>query len=115
VFFQVSHFYHPFPLNPQALHELSAVVAFIILILQMEVLRMRWLSFAKALQCVHAVRVKVLVPSPTTLSSPSSCFGAEIRFPHTWKRNALFCLTVFWFRGFAWGLLLVFLLLLLVF
>lgn len=49
-FFQVSHFYHPFPLNLQALHKLSVIVAIIILILQMEVLKMRWLSFAKDLR-----------------------------------------------------------------
>ena len=49
-FFQVSHFYHPFPPNLQALLKLSVIVAIIILILQMEVLRMRWLSSAKDLQ-----------------------------------------------------------------
>lgn len=49
VFFQVSYFYHTLPLNLQALHKLSVIVAIVILILQVEVLRTSWLSFAKDL------------------------------------------------------------------
>lgn len=61
-FSRYQHFYHPFPLHLQALHKLSAIVAIIIFILQMEVLRTRWLSFAKALRWVPAATVKVFVP-----------------------------------------------------
>lgn len=101
-FFWLPHFCHPFPLNLHTLHKLSVVVAIIILILLVEVLRTRWLSFAKHLWWVRAVTVEVSVPSPSTLSSPSLCVGAEIRFSCAWKRNVLFHSTIFLFQGFVW-------------
>lgn len=110
VFFQVSRFHHPFPLNLQALHKLSVIVAVTILILQLEVLRMGWLSCAKDLRWVHAVTVKVLVPSPNRSLFTLLLFWWQDQVFSYLEVQRVISLNNFWgFQGFVWCLVWVFL------